>query len=51
MREYKKPEITVFRFLSREDISADSLENWLASQPDFSDAGILSYEVSSVVNE
>lgn len=51
MREYKKPEITVLSFLSREDISADSLENWLESRPDFSDARILSYDVTSIVNE
>lgn len=47
MKEYQKPSVTVVCLLSKETISADTLESWL-NQQEFSDAGITSYEVTSL---
>ena len=47
MKEYQKPSIEILGFVSKEAISADTLEAWLNGK-DFSDAGIVSYEVTSL---
>lgn len=48
MKEYQKPEIAMLSFLSMEAISAENFSDWLASQPDFSDAPVSAYSDTSL---
>ena len=50
MREYKKPETTVFSFLLKEPISDQSLAQWLSDQIGDTEIenAIQTYEVTSI---
>ena len=46
MKEYRKPEITILRFLSKDPISSN-LQDWL-NEREFQDAGISAYSITSL---
>ena len=49
MKEYQKPELAVFSFLSKEAISEGSLSDWLSAQGEpLTDAPITAYSESSL---
>lgn len=49
MKEYKKPEITILSFVSKQAISS-GLSDWLATEEgkEFQDTGITSFETNSI---
>ena len=51
MKEYKRPEMIILSYVSKETISSGSLSDWLEEQPDFSGSSIYSYDITSIENE